>query len=324
MARRYVRDNRGRFASKGAGATARGGRLKTAGGKKRATQTMKASGAKPAGAIKGKVKRDPAAASRVGQSGAAPAATTKLKRSGAKTRVGATETNLERGRRGVASMSPAAKASRRSDVAERRSERLERITERQSGIVARRQINRASNYNPDGTFNQSAANANQRRLKRSQQLQERLRTAATGPAIASGALARKKPAKPAAAAAKPAATTRPKRSGERIKVAQKKAPTPTKEDKSIEKVRGIKAAQPAFGSGQSNAVFIPDKALTPKRRQALGLSAFASRAESQRWSVSRQQVGSQSGVLISERSAYKASLPKQRQGIIKKPSKQRR
>jgi len=42
--RRYVRDNRGRFASKGAGATARGGRLKTAGGKKRATQTMKVAG----------------------------------------------------------------------------------------------------------------------------------------------------------------------------------------------------------------------------------------------------------------------------------------
>ena len=71
--RRYVRDNRGRFASKGAGATARGGRLKTAGGKKRATQTMKTSGAKPAGAIKGKVKRDPTAASRVGQSAAAKA-----------------------------------------------------------------------------------------------------------------------------------------------------------------------------------------------------------------------------------------------------------
>jgi hypothetical protein len=210
MARRYARDNRGRFAPKGTGATARGGRLKTAGGNKRATQTMKASGAKPAGAIKGKVKRDPAAASRVGQSAAAkPAATTRLKRSGAKTRVGATETNLERGRRGVASMSPAAKAARRSDVAERRSERLERITERQSGIVARRQINRASNYNPDGTFNQAAANANQRRLKRSQQLQERLRTAATGPAIASGALARKKPAKPAAAAAAKPKASRP-------------------------------------------------------------------------------------------------------------------
>jgi hypothetical protein len=42
--RRYVRDNRGRFASKGAGATARGGRLKTASGNKRATQTMKVAG----------------------------------------------------------------------------------------------------------------------------------------------------------------------------------------------------------------------------------------------------------------------------------------
>ena len=49
--RRYVRDNRGRFASKGAGATARGGRLKTASGKKRATQTMKASGGGVAGTI---------------------------------------------------------------------------------------------------------------------------------------------------------------------------------------------------------------------------------------------------------------------------------
>ena len=49
--RRYVRDNRGRFASKGAGATARGGRLKTASGKKRETQTMKVSGAKAAGTV---------------------------------------------------------------------------------------------------------------------------------------------------------------------------------------------------------------------------------------------------------------------------------
>ena len=49
--RRYVRDAKGRFASKGAGATARGGRLKTASGKKRATQTMKVSGAKTAGTI---------------------------------------------------------------------------------------------------------------------------------------------------------------------------------------------------------------------------------------------------------------------------------
>lgn len=44
MGRRYVRDNRGRFAS--TGATARGGRLKTAGGNKRETQTIQAAGAR--------------------------------------------------------------------------------------------------------------------------------------------------------------------------------------------------------------------------------------------------------------------------------------
>lgn len=51
MARRYTRDNRGRFAS--VGATARGGRLKTAGGNKR--KTVKATAAKratPSGAIR--------------------------------------------------------------------------------------------------------------------------------------------------------------------------------------------------------------------------------------------------------------------------------
>ena len=50
MARRYTRDNRGRFASTGSGATARGGRLRTAAGNKRATQTMQ-SGAAPKGTI---------------------------------------------------------------------------------------------------------------------------------------------------------------------------------------------------------------------------------------------------------------------------------
>jgi len=50
MARKYARDNKGRFAPKGAGATARGGRLKTASGNKRATQTMQASAA-PKGTI---------------------------------------------------------------------------------------------------------------------------------------------------------------------------------------------------------------------------------------------------------------------------------
>lgn len=49
MARRYSRDNRGRFSS--TGATARGGRLKTAAGNKRSTVTAKASGGKPSGTI---------------------------------------------------------------------------------------------------------------------------------------------------------------------------------------------------------------------------------------------------------------------------------
>ena len=67
MARRYSRDNRGRFAGGGGGATARGGRLKTAAGNKRKTQTVQADGAKAAGTIKGKVKRDPSAAGKIGK-----------------------------------------------------------------------------------------------------------------------------------------------------------------------------------------------------------------------------------------------------------------
>lgn len=64
MARRYARDNRGRFASSGGGATARGGRLRTAAGNKRQTQTMKASAApkgtigKPRGLKPGAIARD--------------------------------------------------------------------------------------------------------------------------------------------------------------------------------------------------------------------------------------------------------------------------
>jgi len=48
--RRYVRDNRGRFAS--VGATARGGRLATASGNRRATQTGRIEGAVPGGTIR--------------------------------------------------------------------------------------------------------------------------------------------------------------------------------------------------------------------------------------------------------------------------------
>jgi len=73
MARRYSRDNRGRFASGGSssggggkvGATARGGRLRTAAGNKRATQTTMAAPAKPSGTMAGKLKRNPTAASKI-------------------------------------------------------------------------------------------------------------------------------------------------------------------------------------------------------------------------------------------------------------------
>jgi len=75
--RKYSRDNNGRFASTGTGATARGGRLLTAKGNKRKTQTIKAGGAKAAGTIKGKVKRDSGAASKIGQSKAAAKPTTR-------------------------------------------------------------------------------------------------------------------------------------------------------------------------------------------------------------------------------------------------------
>jgi len=71
MARRYVRDNRGRFAS--VGATARGGRLRTAAGNKRATETKEIAGGKPAAAIKGKVKRDPAAMAKASKPAASKA-----------------------------------------------------------------------------------------------------------------------------------------------------------------------------------------------------------------------------------------------------------
>lgn len=49
MARRYTRDNRGRFAS--VGATARGGRLRTEAGNKRATVTGRMEGVQPKGTI---------------------------------------------------------------------------------------------------------------------------------------------------------------------------------------------------------------------------------------------------------------------------------
>ena len=60
MARRYARDNKGRFSS--TGATARGGRLRTSSGSKRATVTAKASGAAPKGTISKTKRNKPATA----------------------------------------------------------------------------------------------------------------------------------------------------------------------------------------------------------------------------------------------------------------------
>lgn len=79
MARKYTRDNRGRFAS--VGATARGGRLTTASGKKRETQTAKIKGGgasgtigKPKGLKPGAIKAKPAAKPAAAKPGAsAPA-----------------------------------------------------------------------------------------------------------------------------------------------------------------------------------------------------------------------------------------------------------
>jgi hypothetical protein len=65
---RLTRDNSGRITSVGgSGATAYGGRIKTASGKLRATQTARTAASRPSGTIKGKVKRDPGAAGKIGQ-----------------------------------------------------------------------------------------------------------------------------------------------------------------------------------------------------------------------------------------------------------------
>jgi hypothetical protein len=186
MARKYARDNRGRFAAKGTGATARGGRLKTAGGNKREGQTIKAAGG-PAGTVGKPRGLKPGAI----QSQPSPSANP-LQRTGNKTRIPRLTTNLEQGRRGVVSMSPIAKTVRRGNVADRRSQRLERITERQAGIVARRQNARLSPYKKDGSFDQSVQNLNQSRLNRSKTLQESLRSAGQGAQTAFTALNKKR------------------------------------------------------------------------------------------------------------------------------------
>ena len=145
MARRYSRDNRGRFASGGGGATARGGRLKTAAGNKRKTQTMQAGGAKAAGTIKGKVKRDPGAAGKAGK-GKASVATA------AKKRIAVTtfKTNTDLGRRGVVSMSARAKVRRSQNVKSLATEKGKGVLERIQGAGFRRN-SRETKYNAPGS-----------------------------------------------------------------------------------------------------------------------------------------------------------------------------
>ena len=85
MARKYSRDNAGRFASGGTGATARGGRLKTASGGKRATQTRQIAAAPKAGTVgKPKGLKQGAVTARVR---AAKPATTKPAASGKRARL---------------------------------------------------------------------------------------------------------------------------------------------------------------------------------------------------------------------------------------------
>ena len=144
MARRYSRDNRGRFAGSGGGATARGGRLKTASGNKRKTQTMQ-SAAAPKGTIKGKVKRDPGAAGKAGK-GKASVATA------AKKRIAVTtfKTNTDLGRRGVVSMSARAKVRRSQNVKSLATEKGKEVLDRIQGAGFRRG-SRETKYNAPGS-----------------------------------------------------------------------------------------------------------------------------------------------------------------------------
>jgi hypothetical protein len=150
MARRYSRDNRGRFASGGTGATARGGRLKTASGNKRATQTTKAAAAKPSGTVAGKVKRNPAAAGKIGQQ--AKAAAPKAAQAVTKKRIAvpSLKTNTDLGRRGVVSMSARAKVIRSQNVKSLATQKGKEVLERIQSAGARRG-GRETKYNAPGS-----------------------------------------------------------------------------------------------------------------------------------------------------------------------------
>jgi len=143
---RLTRDNAGKITSVGGeGATARGGRLKTAAGNKRATVTAKVSGGRPAGTMKGKIKRDPGAAGKVGQ-GKASVATAAKKR----IKVTTLKTNTDIGRRGVVSMSARAKVRRSQNVKSLATEKGKEVLERIQGAGFRRG-SRETKYNAPGS-----------------------------------------------------------------------------------------------------------------------------------------------------------------------------
>jgi hypothetical protein len=143
---RLTRDNAGKITSVGGeGATARGGRLKTAAGNKRAMQTAKVSGGRPAGTMKGRIKRDPGAAGKVGQRKAAAA-------TAAKKRIAlpSLKTNTDLGRRGVVSLSARAKVTRSQNVKSLATEKGKGVLERIQGAGARRG-SRETKYNAPGS-----------------------------------------------------------------------------------------------------------------------------------------------------------------------------
>jgi hypothetical protein len=180
---------------------------------------MSAKGAGGAGVMKGRAARTVAGESvmrKLPKAAPKAVATAKGARLGGNRKiesVGVLKTNKELGRKGMVGMSANRKAVRRSDVTERRMEKLARVTERgkPSEMMARRRNSTVPTYSPDGKFNQSAANLNQKKAARTKALAERNAYAGQGRAAAASSFNRKpKPAaKPAQGKAAPKARKAP-------------------------------------------------------------------------------------------------------------------
>jgi hypothetical protein len=106
---------------------------------------MQAGGAKASGAIKGKVKRNPAAAGKIGQAKASVATAAKKRIA-----VPSLKTNTDLGRRGVVSMSAKSKVIRSQNVKNLATEKGKEVLERIQGAGARRG-GRETKYNAPGS-----------------------------------------------------------------------------------------------------------------------------------------------------------------------------